>query len=183
MSDAKNVAVEVAHDVATESGGNEIVTTVTGVRLKLVPVSTALIEEVTSRIEEPPVPMWHNEAKNRDEPNPDDPTYLKAVEKVGRDRGIAVMDAMCMFGVELVDGMPEDASWLKKLLFMEKRGQVNLKNYDLEDPLDLEFLYKRYVVVDNEIIGRVSDISTLTPESIERAEGRFRGNKARHANS
>jgi len=179
MSDGNNVAVEVAHERAAEKGSNQIVTTQTGIRLFLVPVSTALIEEVTSKIADPDVPLWHNEAKNRDEPNPDDPNYLKAVERAGRERGIAVMDAMCMFGVELVDGMPENTSWLKKLRFMEKRGQVNLSSYDLEDPLDLEFLYKRYIAVDNEIIGRVSTISTLTPEAVAKAEERFRGNKAR----
>ena len=86
------------------------------------------------------------------------------------------MDAMVMFGLELVDGMPEDDGWLRKLRFMEKRGQVDLSAYDTEDPFDLEFLYKRYIAADQEIIGRISAMSTLTGEAMERAERNFRRN-------
>lgn len=182
MENNKNVTVEAAKEIAAQLGSSQIITTQTGVRVRLVPVSTALMEEVTSRIVEPEVPMWHNESKNRDEPNPDDPVYIRALERVARDRGVAVMDAMCMFGVELVDGLPEDASWLKKLKFMEKRGQVSLDGFDLEDPLDLEFLYKRYIAVDNELIAKVSNMSTMTPEAVEKAESRFRGKSARDTN-
>ena len=176
MSDEKNVTVEVAKEIATEKGSKGFVTTKAGVRIKVSPVSTALIEEVTSRIEDPEVPMWHNEAKNRDEPNPDDPNYIRAVGLANRERGVAVMDAMCMFGVELVDGVPTEDGWLKKLKFMEKRGQVDLSAYDLADPLDLEFLYKRFIAVDNDIVTLISEISTLTPETVEQAEKRFRSN-------
>lgn len=178
----KNVTVEAAKEISAQMGSSQIITTQTGVRVRLVPVSTALMEEVTSRIVEPEVPMWHNEARDRDEPNPDDPKYIKALDRVARDRGVAVMDAMCMFGVELVDGMPEDTSWLKKLKFMEKRGQVNLESFDLEDPLDLEFLYKRYIAVDNDVITKVSNLSTMTAEAVEKAESRFRGKSTRDTN-
>lgn len=172
----KNHTVEVAKEMATQSGSGQELVTSTGIRIKINPVSTALIEEVTSRIVDPEVPTWHNEAKNRDEPNPDDPNYLKAIDRTNRERGVAVMDAMCMFGVELVDGMPTDDSWLKKLKFMEKRGQVDLSSFDLADQLDLEFLYKRYIAVDNDVIQRISQISTLTPEAIAKQEDQFRRN-------
>lgn len=178
MSD-KNVTVEVAKEVAAQEGSSQIVTTPSGVRVRLMPVSTALIEEVSGRITDPEVPMWHNSVKDRDEPNPDDPNYLKLVEKTNRARGVAVMDALVMFGLELVDGVPEDTSWLKKLRFLEKRGQVDLSMYDTEDPFDLEFLYKRFIAADNDIITRISQISTLTPEAIEKAEENFRGQKKR----
>jgi len=171
---SKSKAVEVAKEIATETG-SETVTTKSGVRVRLLPVSTTLIEEVSSRIEDPPVPMWHNEQKGRDEPNPNDPVYVRLMEKANRDRGVAVMDAMCMFGVELIDGVPEDDGWLKKLLFMQKRGQVDLSGFDLNDPLDLEFVYKRYIAVDNDLLTKIGRISTLTPEAIAKAENNFQG--------
>jgi hypothetical protein len=175
----KNVAVEVAKEIAAQDGSSQIITTANGVKIRIIPVSTALVEEVTNRIEDPVVPMWHNPDKDRDEPNPSDPAYLRAVDKANRARGIAVMDVMCMFGAELVDGVPEDNTWINKLRFMEKRGQVSLESFDLSDPLDLEFLYKRYIAVDNETIGRISELSMLTPEAVAKQENTFRGNKTR----
>lgn len=175
----KPVAVEVAKEIAAQEGSSQIITTANGVKIRIVPVSTALVEEVTSRIEDPEVPMWHNPDKDRDEPNPADPAYLRAVDKANRARGIAVMDVMCMFGAELVDGVPADQSWISKLRFMEKRGQVSLADFDLSDPLDLEFLYKRYVAVDNETIGLISQLSMLTPDAVEKQENNFRSHKTR----
>lgn len=174
-----NHAVEVAKEVAAQSGSSQIITTQTGVRVRLLPVSTALIEEVSTRVEDPEVPMWHNDARDRDEPNPDDPKYLKALERANRERGVAVMDALVMFGLDLVDGVPQNDNWLQKLRYMEKRKQVDLSNYDLENPFDLEFLYKRFIAADNDVVTRISQISTLTPEAIEKAEESFRGNKKR----
>jgi hypothetical protein len=181
MPETKNVAVEVAKEVATQTGSSQTVTTQTGVRVRLTPVSTAIIEEVSSRVLDPEVPMWHNETKDRDEPNPDDPKYIKGMDRANRERGMAVMDAMVMFGLELVDGLPENSDWLKKLKFMEKRGQVDLSSYDLEDPFDLEFLYKRYIAADNEMITKIGQMSTLTPEAVARAEDNFRGNSKRRS--
>lgn len=172
----KNKTVEVAKEIATEKGSNREMITSSGVRIKLVPVSTALIDEVTSRIHDPEIPMWHNEAKDRDEPNPSDPNYLRAVEAANRERGVAVLDAMCMFGVELLDGLPEDSGWLAKLKFLERRGQVDLSGYDTTDPLDLEFLYKRYIAVDTDLISKISSLSSVSAEAVSKQEGMFRGN-------
>lgn len=179
MTDSKDTGASQAVKVAKDrAAGNHagIVTLRNDVRVKLVPVSTALLDEVTSRIEQPEVPVWHNEAKGRDEPNPDDPRYVRAMEEYNRQRGLAVMDALCMFGVELIDGLPEDEGWLKKLRFMEKRKSISLDGYDLDDPLDVEFLYKRYIAVDNEVINMITSMSTISEEDVEQAVNSFPSN-------
>jgi hypothetical protein len=160
-------------------GAEKIVTLSDGNRAKILPVSAALIDAVTSRIKDPEVPMWHNPERDADEPNPSDPKYLKGLENANRQRGIAAIDAIVMFGVELVDGVPEDGTWLKKLKYMAKHGQLDLSEYNLEDAEDIEFLYKRYIIADNDLITMVSEASGLTPEDEAAASKSFPGNKER----
>jgi hypothetical protein len=101
------------------------------------------------------------------------------MEDAGRKRGIAAMDAMVMFGVELVDGLPDDDKWLKKLQNMEKHGLLDLSGYDFDDETDKEFVYKRFVAVDTNVIERLSEISGISAEDVEEAERSFRGNEER----
>lgn len=173
----KSPTVQVAKEMAAQNGSDQIRMLKTGVRVRLVPVSASLLSEVTSRIKDPDVPMWKNEDKGRVEPNPNDPTYLRQLDDAATERGIAAMDAMVMFGVDLVDGVPEDDSWLKKLKVMEKMGRLDFGAYDLEDEYDREFLYKRFVAIDNDTITMIAQLSSLTPESIAKAEDSFSGTK------
>lgn len=168
-------AVETAKMLNLRSDGPVEITLPTGDIAILKPVTASLIDAVTSRIEDPKPPMWHNEAKDIDEPNPSHPDYLAAVDNANRLRGIAAMDAMVMFGVDLVNGIPEDGKWLKTLRYMEKRGMLSLADYDLEDALDLEFLYKRFVAVDSNVIGKISELSGISPAEVDRAEESFPG--------
>lgn len=167
-------AVDVAKKV--ESRNQErIVSLPGGVEARIVPVSAALVDEVTSSVKDPDVPILHDDDRDRDFPNPDDPIYTKALEDASRKRGIAAIDAMVMFGVELVDGLPEDDAWLKKLVYMSKRELVNLDGYDLEDDLDLEFLYKRYVAITPNVLSIITEMSGISGADIEAAEESFRG--------
>jgi hypothetical protein len=147
-----------------------------GKKAKLNPISASLIDEVTSRIEDPMVPMWHNPEKDRDEPNPSDPEYLRKLAKANRERGAAAIDAIVMFGIELLEGVPDDNSWLDRLKLMERLGKVDLSIYDLSNPIDKEFLYKRFVAVSNDILTKISEVSGITPSEVEKAEKSFRGN-------
>jgi len=118
--------------------------------------------------------MWHNPDKDRDEPNPNDPKYIAAKQEADRQRGIAAIDAVVMFGVELLDGVPDDG-WLGKLRYLEKRGLLDLESFDLDDPLDLEFLYKRYVAVSAQDIAYIMRTSGVREEDVEAAIRSFRG--------
>jgi hypothetical protein len=171
-----NPAVETAKIVASRDGDEQHVTLTTGVRARILPVSATLIDEVTSKIPDPEVPTFFNEAKSREEPNPSDPEYLRRLSDAERKRGVAALDALVMFGVELLDGLPEDRGWLTKLQYMEKRGHLDLSSYDLNDAMDLEFLYKRFVAVSNQVLTKVGEISGVTAAEIAQAENSFPGN-------
>jgi hypothetical protein len=119
--------------------------------------------------------MWHNDEKDRDEPNPADPTYIIALTQSEHKRNTAAMDTMIMFGVDLIDGVPEDDKWIGKLKMMVKRGMLDLSGYELNDKDDKEFLFKRYIAVGVEDLGLISAKSGITSKDIEKAEDSFRG--------
>jgi hypothetical protein len=168
----KSPVVEVAKRRKDDSN---IVTLADGTVIRVLPVSPALIDEVTSSVKTPQPPMWFNKDADRDEPNYDHPEYKQALEDAESERLAASVDALVMFGIELVDGLPEGDEWLKKLKFLERRKRISLKGYDLEDPDDKEFLYKRLIAMDGEIIGLVTNASAVTKEDIESAEASFQG--------
>lgn len=161
---------------ATEIG-NEVFQLPGTVKFRIVPVSVQLIQDIESMIKEPNPPMWENPAKDgRPEANPSDPDYLLAVTEVRRQRNSAAMDAMIMMGIELVDGMPKDDAWLDRLKNLEHRGLLSLEGYDLENPIDREFLYKRLVIANGEVFELISRASGVTEEAIAEAEASFPGN-------
>lgn|SRR3990167_5855566 len=167
-------AVIVAHDNGhTPNETTDIVTLSTGVRVCLRPVAATLLEDVTARVPEPSVPVWHNEEKGRDEPNPADPDYQRALTAAARSRGLAAIDALILFGVELVDPVPD--GWEKRLRLMERRGLLSLEGYDLGDEVDREFLFKRFVAIGNDDLVLIGRRSRLTPEDVADAASSFRG--------
>lgn len=150
----------------------------TGVRARLTPVSATLVQDVISRIKDPEIPTWYNKEKEQDEPNPADPKYLAACAEVEQKRVQSALDAAVMFGVELLDGVPdvETDPWLKRLRYLaEKRHLIDLSEFDLDDEMDREFLYKRYVAVAADDYAQVVMLSGVPAEEVERATRTFRG--------
>jgi len=170
----KSPAAEVAARVAKGSEPESEYLS-TGVRARIVPVSASLVDSTVSLVKNPPVPKFYNEEKGREEDNPLDPVYLAAREEAERKRIAAAIDAMIMFGVELVDGLPEDDRWLEKLQFLARRGQLDLSGYDLEASLDREFLYKKFVAVGSADLIRIGEKAGLRPQDVSDQLKSFRG--------
>ena len=174
--DKKSPALEVAKE-QDEQDGSTVLST--GVRARMVPVAASLISEVASRIKDPPVPMDYIPEKDRSEPNPDNKEYLRELAEVTAKRGTVSLETMVMFGVELIDGLPEDDAWLNRLRFLEKRGDLDLSGYDFDDPMELEFVYKLYIAVGSNDIIAIAKMSGISPEEIEQAAESFQGSEAR----
>ena len=176
MSDKAKVK-DTAKRLASGQGESTIVTLSTGVVVQLHPVSSSLVEEMKAAIKMPPVPVVWIEAKEREEENPNDPRYIEACEEVQRKRADAIFDALCTFGVELVDGLPEDDTWIKKLRFLERRGTLDLSGFNLTDEFDLEFLYKRYVAVAGTDLQLIGGLHGFRPMEVARARAMFLGDE------
>ena len=167
-----NAAVEAARAIASETDDDLLEVEGYPVRVKAIPA--AIISDTTNRIPDPPVPTWHNKEYDRDEANPNDPSYLLAKEEVDRKRGEAMIDATVMFGIELPDGVPPTENWLPRLQFMERRGQIDLSGYNLDDELELEFVFKRYIIANIALITYIQRLSSVTPEDVGKAGQPFR---------
>lgn len=143
-----------------------IVTLSTGIKARILPVSASLIEEVTSRIPDPEIPMYYNDNKEREEPNPSDPKYVVGLAKATKVRGQAAMDAMIMFGLELVDPVPSDTKWIWKL----KRTGIE---FDTNDEFEKEFAYKKYVACGNKDMMEIGRKAGINKEAIDEASKKF----------
>lgn len=177
----KSPAPEVARERALAVNANEVVTLTTGVRARIVPVPSSLLDAVSARIKEPTPPMQFVESKNREEPNPLAPDYLKAITDANRQRGLATIEALLMFGIVLVDGVPPDEEWKPKLDYMVRRGYLDLSAYDLTDQFDREYVYKAYVAVAQPDINRLMIACGLLQEEVRAAVKSFPGPAVRDA--
>lgn len=162
----------------------------TGYFARFTPVATSLLEEASLMVKDPDIPMWMHPDKGREEPNPNDPVYLQQLAENNHKRGIMVMDAMIMFGAELVE---EDGVTLldiasipglsRKLKMLEKIGIVKLGDYDLEDSVDLEFLFKKYIAISVEDTKTLASMSGISQEAIAAASATFQPDQVREADS
>ena len=168
--EGKSPAVDVAKE---RRDRDEAAVLSTGVKARFVPVAASLISDVVSRIKNPPIPVVYIKEKERDEENPNDPEYLRLVQEAEEHRTRATLDTIILFGIDLVDGIPDDDLWVKKLRYMEKLGHLDLKDYDLDDPDEREFLYKRFIAVSSDDIMEVLRRSGITEADIAQAMKTF----------
>jgi len=168
----QNQALATAKKNRWDMAGKEI-TFSTGVKGRLTPVSSSAIIEAQSGLVDPQVPMVKIDGKDGEFENPNDPTYLAAKNAVFQQRLQAGIDTMIILGVELVDGVPAEETWLPKLKFLEKRGRISLAGYDLEDAMDKEFLYKKFIAMSSDDWLLLNEISGITPADLETAQKLF----------
>jgi hypothetical protein len=159
------------------------VTLSTGVRARIRPVSATMLDEIASSVPEPAVPKQFIEAKGREEYNPLDPAYQVEVKQSQHLRGMKTTEALIMFGIELVDPLPDPDTWLPKLLYLQKRGTLDLTRFDLKDPFELELAFKLYIAVSTPDLMYVSMASGLTEREVAEAMTSFPGEKARGPDS
>jgi hypothetical protein len=180
MTKKKSVAVDVAVE-QEHSLVDEVVVLSTGIRARIVPVAATLIDEIGARIPDPPIPTQNIDGKEHE--NPMHPEYRQALRDARNARTTATLDAFVMFGVDLVDGVPEDDGWVEKIRFMEKRGMIDLSVYDLTSDLEREFVFKRFIAVASKDMTKIGVSSGVLSADIERAMDSFRSDEERDSDT
>ena len=176
---SKKEQVDTAKVVARieeESQQDEIVTLPNGIRVRFRSVAPDLLRKVQSdpELADPPVPMVpHPDDDERVTENPFDPEYKKACAKAAELRTDAVMQAMVLRGVELVDGMPDDKEWIDDLIFLNV-----IKERDAENAGDKlkEIWYKRFVALDTTGFDLLQKKMGLTEEMVAESRKSFQRN-------
>jgi hypothetical protein len=169
--------IATAQEEAQDEQRDTIHTLDTGVRVRVTPVPPGLISKAQMRIEYPKVPKFHHPDKDRWEENESHPDYIAECHRVNEARGMAALDAMCMFGLELVDGVPDDDTWIAKLRFVMPGFE-----FDETDPVAREYYYKTLVAVGMSDFVMLAATMGVTEEAIAQAQQSFQRNTQRNGN-
>jgi len=153
---------------------NEIVTLPNGIRVQFRSVAPDLLRRVQADIIDPPVPkLPHPDDPERKIENPHDPDYLAALNVANQKRTDAIMQAMVLRGVILIDGMPEDDEWLDDLVFLGVVDKGDAK--DAGDRLK-EIWYKRFIALDTTGFDLLQKKMGLNEEMVASASKTFQRN-------
>ena len=178
----RNPAVKAAKRQSNLGITNDPILLSSGYWVRIRPVSAHLIDGAQAQVKDPEIPSVYIEEKGRSEENPNDPVYLRALERVDIDRSLAATDAMILFGVELINEdespfeLPPDDVWLAKLQLLEKKGVFSLAEFDLSDELDKEFAFKKLVVITAVDLPLIAMANGVQGADIENALDTFQGN-------
>lgn len=172
----KSAAVKAAE----KNRDTDVTTLKNGLRIRVSAVSDLLVEKALNEVPVPKPPMVTDEDRGGIMvENPNDPRYLQEMEAYQRKLGEATIDAAILWGIELLDDMPDDSKWLHQLRYYAKRGHFNLDGYDLEDEFEKKFLFLRYFGLDSETIADLMPkiVSRMSEEEIEAARESFRSDE------
>ena len=172
-AETRHPVIEAAENIQGPTDDIKILST--GIRVRLKPVAPSLIADISGSVKYPSVPIFTDES-GREMDNPMHPDYIRDIDAADAKRASLVMEAMVMFAFELVDGLPEDTSWLEQLALLERRGVISLKGIDVKNRLDQEFLYKKYIAVGQEDIRLAGSVTGIRSEDVESASESFPGN-------
>lgn len=107
----------------TGGEGKDLITLSSGIVLRLKSVPPETVRRAGEKIPKPKPPVVFIESKGREEENPFDPDYAKALEEWIEQCGNSRMDSILVLGVEIhhlpegVDG-PDDSNWLEELEYL-----------------------------------------------------------------
>ena len=158
---------------------NNIVTLSTGVKLKCSKVPEWMVADIYDEFNKkrPPIPVYFNDRKGREEPNPNDPNYLAAIEDWELEVAMALNNALIIAGTEIesipksMHG-PDNKDWLNKMSAM---GRPVYNEY-LAYLQWIKYYAGPSAIEDTriilEVVGRLSGIRE---SDVEAAARRFQG--------
>lgn len=185
--DVKKSPSKIAIETAKENAfaEKEITTLSSGVRVKISRVGSGTLTQATSKLRAPQVPEVWDEDKQRFLRNPNDPGYEADMEQWQVERANLIIDTIVILGVELIDPIPEpeeidgqivQPNWMRKLRLLDKRGVLNLEDFDLDDEFERHYLYVRhFAAADDKDFAVISERAGLRPEDVEESQDSFRG--------
>lgn len=176
-----------------ERVGEDTVTLTSGITLIVQAVSPYAIREALRRTREPEVPIIHDADKGRDEPNPNDPDYLKAMDEWVERVQETTNNVFYLLGTQLkVDSEtgrpvlpsgrfgPEDDGWLRILKVLDIE-------IDVTDSFERYLAWLKYYAITNpedttRLTIAISRRSGVVEDDVAQAMSAFRYSQRRRSN-
>jgi len=122
LADVSEVAVEAAARAIESTKEDELneITLSNGIKLSSKPIPPLLLTRAGAEVPRPQVPTAYLEDKGREEPNPDDPDYIQALQKYQMDLGEAATNVSLVVGTKIEHvpeelSHPDDEDWVQDL--------------------------------------------------------------------
>ena len=106
---ARRAAVDIAADANEKDTDNDVVELSNGIRLRVRTVPPLILRQPIQHLPEPQPPTIHLDKQDVDEPNPNDPDYLREHAEWEATAGFATVDLMLLLGTTkpTEEGPPE----------------------------------------------------------------------------
>jgi len=181
-------ALAAAVGAASNGVGDEenLVTLGSGVVLRLKPVAPLLIRRAAANIPTPVVPKVFLEDKQREEENPDDPEYKRALQKYTEDVEEAGTLLMLAAGSEIVslpEGFdpPEGENWLPQVEeILSYTGTADFSRDKMDTRIGRYLVWLQYYALTSledlvRVLSTLADLSGVSEEAVAKAVSSFRG--------
>lgn len=165
-----------------------------GIVLEFTHVPPQAVRRAMSAVKEPEVPTFHNDQKDRDEPNPMDPDYLRDLQTWIAATAEAGQAVAFMLGVKVVS-VPEDmldvddGEWIEEV---EEVWKITCPDDDLtvpvSSPKERLLSWLRYYAITSDIDTYITTSICmqrigLTEEEVQAAVASFRSAEVRSADT
>lgn len=176
--------MNIQQEIENEKRAPNVYTTRNGTVLKLRHVPSLTVLAVQRSIKKPQVPKWFNQAKEREEENPNDPVYLQALQDYNNSTGDAAIDTYLANGVSVMklgDDCPlEDDEWAEGLQLVGIEIPVS--------GVSRRVAWLKYHVVGDEDLGNLTAAiaiagGVVTEEAVAAAAESFRNNSTGSPNT
>lgn len=137
-----------------------------GIVLAMRPIPPLLLQAVSDEFRAPDPPTIWLEDRERHEPNPNDPAYLKEIQRITEAEQLATEDLTLAVGTSVKhvpEGMfkPEDDGWVTQVKFAAKLGKLDIE-IDTEDEVKRYLAWLRFYALESSTdIVMVRNLSTM----------------------
>lgn len=154
----------------SKNSNNRIKELFNGHLVKVSGVSPALIDQVQASVKDPAIPIFKDPDTGDEYENPTDPAYVREVQNINELRQRRALQAIIMFGLELVDEEgnpvePPDDGWERKLkrvgLDWEKEMLTMLNQEEWADEEDRLLARKDAYVLFIAFSGHQDDVNMV----------------------
>jgi len=177
MSNKKSVEDKVVEAIESVEKDDNLIRLSTGVVLRGRPAPALALIKVMANFKMPEIPSFRDEKIGRDIPNPDDPTYRKALQSYEATSSSALLNTLIIYGTQ-VDSVPKkfqkhtDDAWVDKLASVDLPTRPENDNWRYLNWVLFEAAPEaRDMEVIQKVVGKLSGVPEKAVQDAETFPG------------